>query len=193
MHGKGFTLVEVVVATALAALLMLAVLGATRSLTRAQADLLQNDRLKDRHPELVALIRFDLVHAQEVKLAKNRLVLEGFGALDPQTLSPVHRPARITYRLQQGSPGQAGSAGLKDSWLVREQVMLDEPGSTIPWIELVASKVAQFDTTSAIQQSPSASGDRPKSPALSGLPSAVQLTLNWSDNKKPLEATLILR
>jgi len=111
----GFTLIELVAATALSALLMVGVLHVTvtvnRDAQRASARGTTRAHLAQTE-SLAALLRHDLVHAHHVRWAPNELHVSGENGLDPRDLTPTHRPARVSYFLQ--------SAG-RTTWLVRRQ------------------------------------------------------------------------
>ena len=135
---RGFTLIEALASTALAALLMLAGVSVVASLGRSRA-ILTRDAARTEIREVVEMIRFDLANARWIKARANHVTLTGFGGLDPRTLAPNHRPVRIIYTLKK-----TGS----QTWLVREQAGLDAPSSGNGWSELICAGVEKFSIES---------------------------------------------
>lgn len=123
-------------ATALAALLMIAVLAVTTSLARSGVVLSTAARADTWSAGLIDLIRWDLLQAQSVQTGTSHLTLQGYSALAPRTLSPTHRPVSVSYQLQ--------TIG-KQSWLVRRQTNLDQLTSHNAGLELVCAGVASFE------------------------------------------------
>ena len=103
---RGFTLVEMLGATALAAVLMVAAFQVLASLGRTRALLAGQEKQPPGVDRLAEAIRSDLVNARFIRPSDGRLDLVGFGG-------GAHRPATVTYSLRT-----AGGRG----WLVREQV-----------------------------------------------------------------------
>jgi prepilin-type N-terminal cleavage/methylation domain-containing protein len=159
--SRGFTLVEVVLATALAATLMVAVLGVTASLGRSQRVFAKETAREPDRSATLDLLRRDLSQAQDAKLGNGLLDVIAYSALDPATLEPSQRPARVVYRVETH---QAGSC------LVREQVPLDQ-ASAEPWKEVVAWGVTGLNAQAV-------RGGGAGSP---GVPDSVQVDLQWQN------------
>lgn len=170
-RAGGFTLIEVVLATALAATLMIAILGVTATLGRTHRAMTHTAASRERHAELIELLRRDLSHAQETRLGKNRVELVGFGSLDPSTLEPAQRPARVVYRLGDGDGA---------SLLVREQTLLDEPRHV--WNETVGWGVAAFELVRAFEST----GERQATGDIRAGADAreVRVRIQWADGRQ---------
>ncbi len=131
---RGFTLIEALASSALAALLMLAGVSVIASLGRSRATLTRDESRTDVRG-VVEMIRFDLANARRIKARPNHVTLTGFGGLDERSLAPHQRPVRITYILKK-----TGS----QTWLVREQVELNTPANGNRWTELICAGVETF-------------------------------------------------
>jgi type II secretory pathway pseudopilin PulG len=137
MIRRGFTLVEILLATILAALLLGGVLAVASSISR---DAARATVQVPPMPVAARLLRFDFTNAQSIQIDNNgqTLTLIGNNALDPQSLLPNQRLARVTYTIDPRTRA-----------LAREQRYLDDEVHPEPWIELVAQKVTQIDVSSA--------------------------------------------
>lgn len=115
-HQPGFTLIEVLATTILAALLACVMLQVVSGLMR---DTAAHAAAPDAAPpvDLLDLLHRDLRQAGTVVMKGPRLVMDTHASLDPVTGEPLQRPATVTWYIQQ-----AGGA----SWLIREQVLLDD-------------------------------------------------------------------
>lgn len=136
----GFSLVELLGATALAALLMAAVLAVTAA-GAASRQTLEQRAETGWPPQLLELLRWDLSHAQAIDTEGGVIVLQSLAALDPATLTALHRPAEIRYQVL-AEPGAERDAGGRARWLVRTQTLLDarRPEQAV-WRELVSDQV----------------------------------------------------
>jgi prepilin-type N-terminal cleavage/methylation domain-containing protein len=167
----GFTLVELLAAMALAALLIVGVLsvvrslGASRRVMAAQADRDGAGGID----VLVDQLRWDLANATQVDFATpNQLQIIGHGGLDPQTKTPTCGPCTLTYAIRQ-----VGIAPHQRPWLVRQQV--PPPGSASPaWSELLAGDVLGFGVQPPKED---AAGAAPASAAVAGVPRRLVLDL----------------
>ncbi|MDB5325529.1 MAG: hypothetical protein JWM57_1098 [Phycisphaerales bacterium] len=114
---RAFTLVELVAATALSALLMTTLLAVVASLGR-ERNAIAHRATEQTPPALLELLRWDCVNARTVRLRERSVMFTGFGSLDPRSLTPtVNRPVEVIYEVQQ----MGGR-----SWLCRRQ---QEPGN----------------------------------------------------------------
>lgn len=112
MNRRGFTLVEMLVASALAAALMLAVMQIIGAIGRSRQALARSEGEAPWRAELLDTLRWDLANASEARFRRNRLILVGHAALDGRTLAPKHEPAQVMYDVTT----LAGR-----NWLVRRQ------------------------------------------------------------------------
>ena len=113
-RAKAFTMVELLAATALSAMLMIGVLGVIGVIgERASSPLTLIDQPPD--DALLRQLRWDLSHARSICVEGDRLLLRGYGGLADDG-RPAHRPADVSYAV--ALLGQR-------PWLVRRQSELD--------------------------------------------------------------------
>ncbi len=125
MSRRGFTLIEMLLATVLAAVLMTAVLLALSGLSRDRAAMAAAD---PHHIRGAAdLIEWDLRYAHTATAGAEDVVVElvGNNGIVRGTLTPDGRLVRVTYR-------RAGNA------LWRQQEYLDDPARPERWQEQAA-------------------------------------------------------
>ena len=133
MSGRrGFTLVEMMLATVLAAMLIGGVMTVASGLSRDRRRM-QEKMTAQRPTVLLELARKDFANASAVIWSADggAVVLVGHGGLDPQALTPTGRLAEVTYR-------RSGAM------LVREQRFLDDPVRPRRWSEVVSVGVSEF-------------------------------------------------
>jgi prepilin-type N-terminal cleavage/methylation domain-containing protein len=132
---RAFTLIEMLVATVLSAVLMLAVLAMMAAVARDRRSL---NSLNSAQPDqgMTRLVQWDLQNAQSIARddRDQSVILVGVCGIDAATLSPNGRLVQVTYRIQHGT---------NDLW--RIQQYLDDPARPAVWQELVASKVSAFN------------------------------------------------
>jgi prepilin-type N-terminal cleavage/methylation domain-containing protein len=180
----GFTLVELLAATALSTVLMLAVLqvlgtlGRSRSMMEKQAAAAAPWR-----EDLTEMLRRDLGGATGVRYAPNGIVLAGHAALRPGSLAPTDEPVTVTY-------GLAEIHGR--NWLYRRQVgRAGVSGAGEPWTELLCPDVAGFEVSPAGALVPvdPKGGDKSE---LQPLPAAASVRVMLADGSV-IEQVLALR
>jgi prepilin-type N-terminal cleavage/methylation domain-containing protein len=137
---RGFTLVEMLLASTLAAVLMGGVLAATAGLSRDRRRM--EERVERTHSSAATdVIRRDLTNAAALVAAGPRgFELVCHGGIDGKTLAANQRLVRVTYRVVKHRRG-AGST------LVREQAYLDDPIRRDRWSEVVATGVTGITLT----------------------------------------------
>jgi hypothetical protein len=116
---RAFTLLELLLATALTALLMIGVLAVVADLgaPEAAAGPVPGREEARAFEACLDLLHEDLTHAVAVNASKaNELTLVGYASLDGCGRERTHRPVRVRYTLEQ-IDGR--------SWLVRRQDALD--------------------------------------------------------------------
>lgn len=135
-HRPGFTLLELLLASALTTMLMVGVLGLVSQIglpAEESADAISRDAAVEGFAEM---LRADLEHAVAVDATdENHVELLGYAALDDEARSRSHRPVRIVYRFDE-IRGR--------SWLVREQHLLDVLTNRNMQRDLVAAGVSSF-------------------------------------------------
>ena len=151
-HRPGFTLLELLLASALTTLLMVGVLGIVAQVglpARQPSDAASPDAAspdaasRDAASRDAALrgfadvLRLDLEHAASIDVTKpNRVELLGYGSLDAETRRRTHRPVRIVYHIARIGDRR---------WLLREQRRLDVPTNRNVQRDLVAAGVRGFE------------------------------------------------
>jgi prepilin-type N-terminal cleavage/methylation domain-containing protein len=133
---RGFTLLEMLLATVLAALLMAAVLAMLVGVSRDRRRLTAATNTP-RPQALIEQFRRDLINARTITRSRDgrSIVLVGQGAIDRQSLSCNNRYVRVSYRQIQDN---------RTPCLIREQEYLDNPARSERWSELVAVGVTSF-------------------------------------------------
>lgn len=129
-------MIELLVATALAALLLAAVLGVARMMSEQRKAVLAIRPPEAWQTQLVEQLRWDLSNSRQMEASGERLLLRGYASHDARTGSPVHRPAEVIYRVVR----EAGR-----SWLLREEAFLAETVRTKSKRDLVASNVDRLE------------------------------------------------
>lgn len=210
MKRRGFTLVEVLLATVIAAMLAAVALSLTGSLIRTQRawsaataeDLgerpIANSSAKGQglaraegpsESAMLSILRRDLMHAQDVRSAPNRFEITGYSAFSPNTLDATHQPARVVYRIAQADTRY---------WLVREQRLIQRDGTlSEPWVEPLVRGVASFEVAIPVNKRTVATGSgnpRPQDEPLAGaVPEQVVVRIGWTFAKAPLDKVLDVR
>lgn len=180
----GFTIVEMLAATALSAVLFVVMFILLSGFGREQRAAMIRARA-DTMPQVTDLLRWDLVNARQVQCAPGQVMLDGFGALDRESLDASwHRPVDVTYEVRQ--------AGGKP-WLVRRQ---QEKDGSQKFTELVCGGV------SGLRVIPLAITDGPEPPvqplkgptAVMPMPGRLRLQIQWKDQQRAaFDEVLVLR
>ncbi len=180
---RGFTIIELLAASALAALLTLAGFRVIASINRSNAAMAKQESIAPDTAVIIELLRRDLVHARYIKAARNTLSLAGHGGVSPADYSATHLPALIVYRVQR-----VGSR----PWLVREQGSLVPGRPRAPWMELVWPGVATLEFQSLAPAETSAVAgigiDRP--PGFAAAPSRVRLVIRQPSGEPLLDEVI---
>jgi prepilin-type N-terminal cleavage/methylation domain-containing protein len=137
---RAFTLIEMLLATTLAAILMGGVLVAAGAVSRDRLRMASREA-KAHSGQMLEVVRRDLANGMALVGLMNGDGFEimGCGAIDPRTLLPNQRLARVRYRVAR----QGRGAGV----LVREQAYLDDPIRPDRWNEVVAVNVTRVAVT----------------------------------------------
>jgi type II secretory pathway pseudopilin PulG len=137
---RAFTILELLVATALTALLLLAVFHVIGSLGRSRAALAQQTDSGAWRSDLLQTLRYDLINSTAANFHRDGITLTGHGALQRPTFSHSHEPVTIVY-------GLATIHGRR--WLVRSQSPRDGLSNDPGWSELLCPDVDAFTIRSA--------------------------------------------
>jgi prepilin-type N-terminal cleavage/methylation domain-containing protein len=135
MTRRGFSLIEMLVATVLFAVLMWGVLAMLAGVSR---DRRMINALNAAAPATgtADLFQFDLANARSFSQSDDQsIVLIGVGGIDDATLVPNGRLVQVTYKIQS-------AASTKNLW--RVQQYLDDPARPQVWQELVTANVSSF-------------------------------------------------
>lgn len=126
------TIVELLVATALASMLIVAVLGILAILAEKRRVLIDESAFVPWHQRLEGQLRFDLGNARRFELAPDRLRLVGYGGRNFETGRPTHRRTEVVYRL---------ATAADKVWLVRDESQLDSISNANRRTEIVCSGI----------------------------------------------------
>lgn len=140
IRRAGFTLVELLLASAIAVMLMGAVMVSIGTIASDRKRLAETESVAQVSSHyVVGFLRRDLIVAQRMwkPTAKHGLILTGYGGLNPKTLEPDGRLVRVEYVV-------------KDSTLVRRQWYLD--GKPEFWAEIVSRDVARVEVERVLQR-----------------------------------------
>ncbi|MDB5324246.1 MAG: hypothetical protein JWN40_5877 [Phycisphaerales bacterium] len=139
MRG-GFTLIEMLLATTLAAILMGGVLTATAALARDRRRMESRTAI-DSSTGVMEMIRRDLANGAAIVGATHQSEFElvSFGGIDAKTFAANQRLAQVRYRVARSGT----SAGV----LLREQTYLDDAIRPDRWSEVVAAGVKKVTLT----------------------------------------------
>ena len=132
---RAFTILELLAATALTALLMAAVLHVVGAIGASRATLARQTDTAAWRDDLLDVLRRDMTNASKVTFGADGMTLTGHGALDAGTLEFSHEPVTVVYGL---------SVIDGRSWLVRRQAPRDGLSHTPAWAELVCPDVTGF-------------------------------------------------
>jgi len=169
--NHGLTLVEMLAALAITALILAAVLPVTASLARSHALGENTQEQVSLESALRGLLATDLVHARSYRMTPNGVELEGLATLDLGTLELQHIPSTVRYEVRR--------IGAR-SWLARVQG--SDPAG---WVaELVCSDASAIGLRDASQPA-AASGDWQE------LPDAVIVRVGFATaDRAPVEFLL---
>lgn len=137
---RGFTILELLVATALTAVLLAAVFQVVGSLGRSRAALARQADHSQWKSDLLETLRIDLSNSTAVSFRNNGIMLTGHCALQQSTLAYDHLPVTVNYAIVN-IHGR--------TWLVRTQEPRGAPSNESGWTELVCPDVSGFSMKSA--------------------------------------------
>lgn len=171
MTRKAFTLVELLAANVLAALLIIAILSVVGALgrdRRAQAAFGYDRTTQSTNNNLFRLIQWDFSNATRWRSIDGAYFFQTHGSLDPRTFSPTDLPVTVRYELNE-------SAGKR--WLTRSQFPRDKSFDG-GWSAPLCADVADLTLVPADER-------RAPSPSVwRNVPAQMRLTLTYVDPKR---------
>lgn len=194
--NKAFTIVELLVASALATVLMVGVLHVVGSI--------KHDRVNSQEhaaaiplENLVHLLAWDLTNARTIVQKNGKIVLEGYCALDRDvfdvtrdpTASVLHEPVVVEYSVWKDNG---------HSWLTRRQTHLNDLSNRNAWTEVVCRGVAGIQLAPVVPEGDGFAIGNSLADAWfaqkSAVPDAVNLIVELADTTRPrIEQMIILR
>jgi hypothetical protein len=180
---RAFTILELLAATALTALLMAAVLHVVGAIGASRATLARHSDAGAWRSDLLDLVRRDMTNASKVTFRADGMTLTGRAALEAGTLELRHEPVTVVYGLSV-IDGRA--------WLVRRQSPREGLSHAPAWAELVCPNVTGFVVRRA-SSIPGANGTDLVALGLpQDVPAAVTISLTGADGAV-MNETVVLR
>ena len=192
----GLTLLELVAATLLAAMLCVAVMGITADSARRHQAVVSQIPTKPWLAQLSEQIRWDILQARSFRVQSDGLELHGFGSRDFGTSVAYHGPAIITYQIIKVGDVR---------WLLRRETHTDDLTSNYVRTDFVCTNVEALRLASLSGRH---GGSEQKGGPLSDLldptqeqelqaegplPERVVVTLRGSAAKEPILREVIFR
>lgn len=183
---RALTLAELLVATILASMLMVALVGVLPSMTRAQRVLQQKGPQDRWQARFVHILERDLRNSQTIRTTTDGVYLEGLSGRDSIAGSITHCPAVIHYAVvEQG-----------DRWLlIRDERSAEENAIDCVAAEVVAVDLEQIFFTHASSESPPLSEQSAEAVIQDGpLPWAIRVVAYSAADEGPVfDRSFILR
>lgn len=187
LYRSAMTLVELLAATILAALLMAAVLGVLKAVTREEKTLKGDVSGATWKAQLVRQLEWDLANSRTVLATANGFQLVGFAGRDFASGAPLHCRTSIEYAVQT-TRGR--------SFLVRSEAHLDSPDLDNQSFELVCNQVERIvlDSGDSDAQASNAKTAAGKSADEAPIPDQpVVMVYTVGQDKPVLEHAFVLR
>jgi hypothetical protein len=141
MKRSAFTLLELLLANILIAILLGALLLLISSLGREQR---RTSAAKDQDPSnsIVNLLRHDFANSESVRFLPNQrgFILTGHAGFNSKSLTPTDRRTRVIYEIRRRANVLC---------LIREQVYLDDPIKPQHFEELLATNITSLSLSAA--------------------------------------------
>lgn len=134
----GLTAIELLAASALAALMTVAVSGILGAMALQRRELPTSQTSAAWQRRLAEQVRWDFSNARQFRCNGEELMLSGFGAREFGFTSrrPTHRPAQISYRIKKIG---------ERHWLIRRETHLDERALVNFRSEIVCADADRID------------------------------------------------
>lgn len=184
---RAFTLIEMLLATALSGVVMMAVLAVLGRFARRQDYHATPPDRRAVEEALLSLIEADLLNAEVMELRKAGFSLQGFGRIDERTNAIDHAPVTVVYEVRKSR---------RQSWLIRRQIGGGPTAVRRVRSDLLCRGVQRIAVKRALPTTRKASPPRAKGPQ--GVPEAVRVTVFFGPQgpggeKRVLERILYLR
>jgi prepilin-type N-terminal cleavage/methylation domain-containing protein len=142
IRRRAFTLIELLAASALSAMIMLVLLQVIASISRSRVAVARemNSRAGQTQwkSELIELLRRDMLNATAARLESGRLTLTGHCSADRDMLHLTHEPVSVVYEVDRGR-------------LIRRQMARDGMPRGDDFDEIVCAGVTKFSLQPAIR------------------------------------------
>ncbi len=172
-RNKGLTLIELMVALAISALLAGATLGIVAQLSGSLKTVQSISQPQRLTRSIQKLLTTDLSNASEYRPMLNGLQLRTMASIDPEDNILRHIPTEVTWEISR-DPGQARDTPGR---LIRVEM---RPGSNVSSRRLVCRDASRIELTAGGQTSARPGGWRP-------LPTEATLTVRLADLDEPLQ------
>jgi prepilin-type N-terminal cleavage/methylation domain-containing protein len=181
---SAFTLIEMVAASAIAALLMAGAFAVMTTMIhdreRMKASALPG---KQQTSAILEIFRNDLVTASTYAADKNKLTLQNCHLLNKSMVS-TDRPVEVVYHVVRGQDGE--------SYFVRRQRTLDDPAVPRPTSELLAIGILNWTIEPLLDEMAPRSASGAGQNALP-LPRRFRLEVRFEDARKNIDQVICLR
>lgn len=179
---RAFTLLELLLATTLAAMLMALILTFSSSIRRAQATLVTDSPARPEIGQFERLLQRDLALADDIQPGKSTLTIDGYSRLDRTSQECRQGPTRVFYRLMPVGTHR---------YLVRQQSELDSRTNRESQMEMVLAGVKDFSLKTTKPETKDAATTQP-STIQPAQPTSFWLSVDWEDSTIPPVRRLIL-
>lgn len=175
---SALTIIEVLVATLLASLMLSAVAGLLGALARQERILSAKQHQPAWQIQLSEELLWDLRNARRYAVTESGVFLDGFGGRDFGSLRPTGEPALIAYALVD-----AGG----ERWLVRQELHPADRTNRIPRVDLVCRGAEQLQWGEAVVKQPlSGNPVWPNADRFMNIPEHVAVQLLASGAAEPI-------
>lgn len=180
---RAFTLLELLAATALSALLMVAVLNVLAAVGRDRRAMAERPGPQVWRADLLDTVRQDLAGSTGIRYGNNAVFLTGHAALDRETLAPRDEPVMVSY----------GIALLHGrTWLTRRQAARNARGGEGSWMELLCPDVTAFSVRPGAAEFGAGTPPVQAAGDWQSVPASVVLRIEAA-GQATVEETLVLR
>ena len=171
-NRRGLTLVELLAATAIIAMLTTASLAVVTAVMRSHRIEQDRDHLRPLLADVRRLVEMDLLHARRYQRLRDGFAVETHSALAPVTLAHKHWPAEVVYTVETIGDGP---------WLIRTQT-----AGTMPVVrEIAGCGIANIDVKEALDEADDAEEHEIPFGTWQAAPQAVVVTIHPASPNEP--------